>query len=74
MTSYDGSTDRLAYLYVFAGRAHARANADAITLDGIDEPSNNPFAVAGNVVRELSIIMAGQPTDDETALLGCLPS
>ena len=75
MTDYEGGTRQGAELFVFADPATAADNADALTLGGSDDPSNNRYGVHGNVVRVMSIVLAPDPhTDDEAALLGCLPS
>jgi hypothetical protein len=74
MTDYEGGTGQGAQLFVFADPATAADNADVLTLGGSDDPTNNRFGVHGNVVRVMSIILAPDPhTDDEAALLGCLP-
>lgn len=75
MTDYSGGTTQGAELFVFADPATAADNAGVLTLGGSDDPSNNRFGVHQNVVRVMSIILAPDPhTDDESALLGCLPS
>jgi hypothetical protein len=73
MEGFEGPGSQGANLYVFTDPASARESASAITLGGSDDASNNRFAVAGNVVRELDSIMSSTHTQDEDALLGCLP-
>ena len=75
MTDYSDGTDQGADLFVFADPASAADNAAALTLGGSDDPTNNRYGVHQNVVRVMSIILAPDPhTDDEAALLGCLPA
>jgi hypothetical protein len=75
MTDYEGGTRQGAQLFVFADSATAADNANVLTLGGSDDPTNNRYGVHVNVVRVMSIILAPDPhTDDEAALLGCLPS
>ena len=75
MTDYSGDTRQGAQLYVFADPAQAADNAGVITLGASDDPENNRFGVHQNVVRTMSIVLAPDPhTDDEAALLGCLPA
>jgi hypothetical protein len=75
MTDYEGDPDQGASLYVFADPAAATANASVLTLGGSDDPTNDRFGVHGNVVRVMDIILKpGTHTDDENALLGCLPA
>jgi hypothetical protein len=75
MTDYSGGTDQAAELFVFADPTNAADNAAALTLGGSDDPTNERFGVHQNVVRVMSIILAPDPhTDDEAALLGCLPA
>jgi hypothetical protein len=75
MADYKGDTEQGASLWVFADPAGAADNAAVITLGGSDDPTNNRYGVHQNVVRVMSIILAPDPhTDDEAALLGCLPS
>jgi hypothetical protein len=75
MTDYSGGTTQGAELFVFADPATAADNAGVLTLGGSDDPSNNRYGVHQNVVRVMSIILAPDPhTDDESALLGCLPT
>ncbi len=75
MTDYSGGTEQGAQLYVFTDPDAAADNAGVLTLGGSDDPSNSRFGVHQNVVRTMSIILAPDPhTDDENALLGCLPS
>ncbi len=75
MTDYSGGTDQGAQLFVFADPASAADNAGVLTLGGSDDPAKTRFGVHQNVVRAMSIILAPDPhTDDETALLGCLPA
>jgi hypothetical protein len=75
MTDYSGGTDQGAELFVFADPTSAADNAAALTLGGSDDPTKNRYGVHQNVVRVMSIILAPDPhTDDEAALLGCLPA
>ena len=75
MADYSDGTDQGAELFVFADPASAADNAAALTLGGSDDPTNNRYGVHQNVVRVMSIILAPDPhTDDEAALLGCLPA
>ena len=75
MTDYSDGTDQGAELFVFADPTSAADNAAALTLGGSDDPTNNRYGVHQNVVRVMSIILAPEPhTDDEAALLDCLPA
>ena len=75
MTDYGGDSRQGAQLYVFAEPASAADNAGVLTLGGSDDPANNRFGIHRNVVRTMSIVLAPDPhTDDEAALLGCLPT
>jgi len=75
MKDYSDGTDQGAELFVFADPTSAADSAAALTLGGSDDPTNNRYGVHQNVVRVMSIILAPDPhTDDEAALLGCLPA
>ena len=75
MTDYSGGTDQGAELFVFTDPTNAADNAGVLTLGGSDDPANERYGVHQNVVRVMSIILAPDPhTDDEAALLGCLPA
>ena len=71
---YEGPTSQQADLYVFADPASAQKNAPYITLGGSDDPDDRRFKVGGNVVLTFYVITAGEPSSDEAAVMGCLPS
>jgi len=74
MTDYEGQPDQGAELDVFADPQAATDNAGLLTLGASDDPTNDRFGIHGNVVRSMTMILKpGTHTDDETALLGCLP-
>jgi hypothetical protein len=74
LEGYSGPGTQGADLWVFADPAAASKNASYITLGGSDDPTNPRFEVAGNVVLAFDIITAVEPTDDEAAVLSCLPT
>ncbi len=74
LEGYDGQRRQGANLWVFADPEAAANNASYITLGGSDDPSNNRFAVSGNVVRVFEIVTDAEPTSDEASVLACIPS
>ena len=74
LEGYDGELRQGASLWVFADPEAAANNASYITVGGSDDPSNNRFAVSGNVVRVFFMVTDAEPTSDEAAVLACMPS